>query len=243
LNKKISILTSALLLSNLSAETTASQSEPLKVHLELSYMNSSGNSETDTFSLKSDFSKKFDDTKSFKGKANGSLVTDDNGEETTNKFYIEGEYDHKLNSSFFGFIKTDYTADKFSGYDYKVNIGPGVGYKVSFNNKAHNLDFSLGIAYSQDQEKDKDDYETYSSANFGVKYAWKISPLSTLKQDLSVHQDFQDSDNYSGKSVSAFEHKLTDMVSLGVSYSIDYQNNAPAKDIDKIFLTSLIIDF
>jgi len=254
-----SLIASTLLFSQLSADDNV-----FKAHLELSYMNASGNSETDTFSMKSDFSKKFDDTKSIKGKANGSFVTDDKGDEIANKFYVEGEYDHKVSTDFFAFLKTDYTADKFSGFEYKVNVGPGVGYKVPFKAKGQALDLSLSIAYSQDKIQNADDSENYSSGNLGIKYVWEINELWKFKQDLSGHQDFEDSENYSAKSVTALEHKLTSLgidklgvvgevlkplekssVSLGVSYTINYQNNVPddKKATDKLFLTSLIIDY
>jgi len=231
-----SLIASTLLFSNLSAD-------PLKTHIELSYMNSSGNSETDTFSMKSDFAKKLDNDKSFKGKATGIYVTDDNGDETTNKFYIEAEYDHKVSDDFFGFVKTDYTVDKFSGYEYRLNVGPGIGYKVPISNQAHNLNLSVGISYSQDKAYNIDGVN-YSSGSSDIKYIWIIRPdFLTFKQDISYHQDFQNSDNFSGKSVTAFEHKISSLLSLGISYTINYQNEAPEKDVDKLFLTSLIIDY
>lgn len=231
-----SLIASTLLFSTLSAD-------PLKTHIELSYMNSSGNSETDTFSMKSDFLKKLDKDKIFKGKATGIYVTDDNGKETTNKFYIEGEYDHKVSDNFFGFIKTDYTADKFSGFEYRLNIGPGIGYKVPISNQAHNLNLALGISYSQDKAYDIDS-NNYSSGNADIKYIWTITPdFLTFKQDISYHQDFENADNFSGKSVTAFEHKISSLLSLGISYTVNYQNEAPEEDVDKLFLTSLIIDY
>jgi len=249
-----SLIASTLLFSELSADDNV-----FKAHLELSYMNSSGNSETDTFSMKSDFSNKFDNTKSIKGKANGSFVTGETGEEIANKFYIEGEYDHKVSKYFFAFLKTDYTADKFSGFEYKINVGPGVGYKVPFKSKSQALDLSLSIAYSQDKIQDASNYKDYSSGNLGIKYIWKINELWKFKQDLSGHQDFETADNYSAKSVTAIEHKLTGLgiiedfikplkqssISLGMSYTINYQNNVPddKQATDKLFLTSIIIDY
>ena len=231
-----SLIASTLLFSNLSAD-------PFITHVELSYMNASGNSETDTFAMKSDFLKKLDDIKSLKGKATGIYVTDVVGNETANKFYVEGEYNHKVSDNFFGFLKTNYTVDKFSGFDYRLNIGPGIGYQVPISNKAHNLGFSLGIAYSQDKANDKNTSEDYSSGSVDIKYIWTISDSLKLKQDVLYQQDFEDSENYSGKSVTAFEHKLSTLLSLGISYSVNYQHDAPAKDIDRLFLTSLIIDY
>ena len=215
--------------------------EPLKIHLELSYMNASGNAESDTFAMKSDFSKKFDEKKSLKGKANGTYVTNDAGEEITNKFYSELDYHHQLTNSFYGYLKTDYTFDKFSGFDYKWNLGPGIGYKILDSDK-QKLNLSLGFAYSQDKPKESS-MEDYSSITINSKYNWQISSIWKFKQELSFHQDLEEGNNYSGKSMSGLEHKLSSLISLGLSYNIDYQHNAPEKDVDKLFLVSLIIDY
>jgi putative salt-induced outer membrane protein len=215
--------------------------DPLKIHMELSYMNASGNAETDTFAMKSGFSKKFDKKKSLKGKANGTYVTNDSGDEITNKFYSELDYHHQLTNNFYGYLKTDYTFDKFSGFDYKWDLGPGIGYKILDFDK-QKLNFSMGLAYSQDKPKDNL-MEDYSSITINSKYCLKISSIWKFKQELSFHQDLKEGNNYSGKSISGLEHKLSSLISLGVSYNIDYQHNAPEKDIDKLFLVSLVIDY
>lgn len=220
--------------------------DELKTHVELSYMNSSGNSETDTFSLKGDFHKKLDEVQSFKGKTTGLYVTGNDGEEITNKFYIEGEYNHKITDNFFGYLKTNYTAEKFSGFEYRINVGPGIGYQFPIKNKNHNLDLSAGISYSEDKLDSVEEItEDYMSGTTSLKYLWTITDSWKFKQDLSMQLDFEDSENYNGKSVSAIEHKISSLLSLGISYSINYQNNAPAdsQDTDKLFLTSLIIDY
>jgi len=120
--------------------------------------------------------------------------------------------------------------------------GPGIGYHFPTTSDKHSLNFSLGIAYSQDKE-DTIDSEDYSSGSTDIKYIWDISDFWKFKQDLSYQLDFEDSENYSAKSVTAFEHKISSLLSLGISYSVNYQNNAPEENTDKLFLTSLIIDY
>lgn len=217
--------------------------DPLNTHTELSYMTSSGNSNTDTLSLKSELSKKFDETKGVKGKITALYVTDDNGDAIANRHYLEGEYNHKVSKNFFGYLKANYTKDKFSGFDYRYNVGPGLGYHVPIENKDHSLDLSLGAMYSEDSIENGSS-EDYQSGEVALKYAWKIQDGLKFKQDLSYRTDLDETDNYFADSTTALEYKITDMLSLGTSYTVNYQNESPTdKNTDRIFLTSLIIDY
>lgn len=58
--------------------------------------------------------------------------------------------------------------------------------------------------------------------------------------------EFADSTNYFVKSKTGIEAKVSDIVSLGVSYIVDYTNNK-AENVrsytDRVFLASLIVDF
>jgi putative salt-induced outer membrane protein len=230
----ITLLSSAVALS-LSAD-------PLKTHTELSYMNSSGNSETDTLSIKSEFNKIIDEQSKFSGKLTGLYVTD-SGEEIANRYYIEGQYNRKISLNFFTYLKANYSNDKFSGYNYRSNIGPGLGYSFPISNADHSLDFSLGALYSTD-DIEEGDVENHASGDIALKYAWKILENLKFKQDLSYQTKLDDSENYFADSVTAFEYKLSNMISLGTSYTIHYQNNSPAKtNRDNVFLTSLIVDY
>jgi putative salt-induced outer membrane protein len=212
-------------------------------HTELSYTDTSGNSETQTFSLKSDISAKMDENLTLKGKVNILYVSDHRSNEIANKKYIELEYNHKLSDRLFSFVKSNYTNDKFSGYNYQLNVGPGLGYRV-IKSRKHNVNFSLSLQYSEDSPE-QNEIETYSSTEAGIKYIWKIESKLTFKQDGSYQTSNEERDNYFTKAVSSVEYQLNDNLSLGTSYSVNYQNVAPAgaEKFDRIFLTSLIIDY
>jgi len=58
--------------------------------------------------------------------------------------------------------------------------------------------------------------------------------------------EFDDTTNYFMKSKTTVESKISDVFSMGVSYTVDYTNNK-ADDVrsytDNVFLASLIADF
>jgi len=226
------------------ALTSALVGEPLKTHTELSYMTSSGNSDTDTFSLKSELSKKFNDIHSVNGKITALYVTDSNGDAIANQHHLEGKYNYTFSSDFFAYLKANYTKDKFSGYNYRYTIGPGFGYHIPIRDKAHSLDLSLGALYSEDKIEADDSTETYQSSEVELKYVWNIQENLKFKEDISYRTDLDKTENYYADSVTSIEQKLSDKLSLGLSYTIKYQNESPTyKNTDRIFLTSLIIDY
>jgi putative salt-induced outer membrane protein len=237
--------------------TADEKTTELKTHTELSYVNTSGNSYTETLSVKLEFDKHFDKVNQIKGKGEGIYSKTESEDENTgvteedivaNKLYLEAEYDYNLeDSSFFAFVKSDYINDKFSGYDYRLNIGPGLGYKIPIKNDDHSLDLSISIQYSQnkaDQKGSKAD--SYSSGKTALKHLWNVKQGTKFKQSLSYQTSFDDSENYFIESITGIEIQLTDMLSLGSSYKVNYQHLLPTEEAvhtDKIFLTSLIIDY
>ena len=54
---------------------------------------------------------------------------------------------------------------------------------------------------------------------------------------------FEDNKKYFVVSDSAIEVKMTQNLSLGVSYNMDYTNKTEKEKLDTKFLTSLIVDF
>jgi putative salt-induced outer membrane protein len=242
----------------LSTSSTADEvNTELKTHTELSYVNTSGNSYTEILSIKVEFDKYFDKTNQIKGKGEGiysksQFESEESGEMeeeiVANKLYLEGEYAYNFeDSSLFTFIKSDYTNDRFSGYEYRLNLGPGLGYKIPIKNERHSLDLALSIQYTQDKTDEvASDTEIYSSGKSTLKHLWRVKKGTKFKQNISYQTSFDDSENYFIESTTGIEIQLTDRLSLGSSYKVNYQNILPTEDAvhtDKIFLTSVIIDY
>jgi putative salt-induced outer membrane protein len=242
------IFYSSLVLSSiLYAETTEAekQEDKVKTHAELSYMKTTGNTKTETFSLKSEIEAILSEKSELKGKANALYATDSEDNEIANKKYLEAEYNYNFSKNFYGLLKTDYTDDKFSGYEYQLNVGPGVGYKFPFKTDKHSLDTALSLRYSENEFSESGKVDSFSSTELTLKYVWQIEEKLKFKQDASHLVSNDETENYFTKTISAIEYKLSENLSLGTSYTWNYQNQAPvdAERIDTLFLTSLIIDY
>ena len=109
--------------------STASYSIDVDKHLELSYVQTNGNTNTTTFSSKLQGIAALSETESIKAK--GSILYSESDENTSaNKYNVELDYNHMINEKLYSYMGINYIKDQLSDYDYRLNIGPGLGYKV-----------------------------------------------------------------------------------------------------------------
>ena len=128
-----------------------------------------------------------------------------------------------------------------SDYDYRLNIGPGLGYKF-LEDEIQTIDIQGGLDYAYDKYNNglKDNY---LAGRTELNYKYKFSQSVEFKQMLSYLASFEDGEKYFAVSDSEISVKMTQNLSLGVSYNMDYTNKTEKEKLDTKFLTSLIIDF
>jgi putative salt-induced outer membrane protein len=220
--------------------STAAYSLDVDKHLELSYVQTSGNTNTTTFSSKLQGTAALSDTESIKAK--GSILYSENDDKTSaNKYNIELDYNHMITEKLYSYIGISYIKDESSDYDYRLDIGPGLGYKLLEDEK-QTIDIQGGLDYAYDKYKTgiKDNY---LAGKTELNYKYTFSQNLQFKQMLSYLGSFEDGDKYFIVSDSALEVNMTQNLSLGVSYGLDYTNKTEKENLDKKFLTSLIVDF
>ena len=219
---------------------TSSYALDIDKHLELSYVQTSGNTNTTTFSSKLEGTAALSDTESIKAK--GSMLYNENENSTSaNKYNLELDYNHMITKKLYSNIGINYIKDELSDYDYRLNFGPGLGYKF-LEDKTQTLDIQGGLDYAYDRYNNglKDDY---LAGRTELNYKYRFSKSVEFKQMLSYLASFEDSEKYFAVSDSAIGVKMTQNLSLGVSYNMDYTNKTEKEKLDTKFLTSLIVDF
>ena len=116
--------------------------------VELSYVNTSGNTQTTTLAADAEVKSKIDDIEL---KFKGSIIkSKDNNEESANKYELELQSSYMFTDNFYTYLGVNYVKDEFSDYDSRLNIGPGLGYKF-INTDEHLLDIKTGVDYSLDK--------------------------------------------------------------------------------------------
>ena len=248
------LVTAGLLTTLLAADETT-----IKTHAELSYANTGGNTESQDLAGNLKLSIPFYSQEvRFVGNAlysnndnfdvNGSYVDTTT---TKNRWDAELNYDYNFNES----VAFNYLAgakgDKFSTFVYQAYTGPGAIW-TTFKNDSHDLKFQGNVLWAWDENRQpyeadsNDTLHSYAAYQASMDYIFQITESTKFTQYLMYRSEFEDTTNYFGKSKTALEVKMSDIFSLGVSYTVDYTNNK-ADDVrsytDSVFLTSLIADF
>ena len=224
-------------------------------HIELGYTNTAGNTESQDLA----------GTLGMKYKMGASDVRfightlysnnedfDTNVTKTTkNRWDAELNYDYNFNDSLAFNYLLGGKGDKFSTYTYQAYTGPGAIW-TALKTENHDLKFQANILWSFDEYQapyevnSNDTLRDYASYQASMDYVYQITKTSKFLQYLMYRSEFADSTNYFVKSKTGIEAKVSDIVSLGVSYIVDYTNNK-AENVrsytDRVFLASLIVDF
>jgi putative salt-induced outer membrane protein len=223
---------------------TEKQENKIKTRTELSFVQTSGNTNTQTFSVKLEAKK--EDIKNRYFSTAKALYAKEDGRETSNQSSIDGRWERVLSERLFGLLTSGFSMDKFSGYEYRLYAGPGLGYDL-IKTDQHVLQSLLSLIYSYDEFSVGDvRSNSYLTGKLTLKYEWKILENLKLKEKLDYSVSFKDTNNFFIDSATAVETKINSSLSLGVSYVVNYQNLLPSPEIkhtDTTFLTTLIIDF
>lgn len=231
MSKKILIF--ALLYSSLYAQTK------MENRAELSYVNSSGNTNTSSLNGSILTEVKFGE-REVKAKAN-IFRSKDNNKKSANKYELDADYNHMIGDRLYTYMGVYYINDEFSDYDSRLNIGPGLGYKFIYTDDEL-LDIQGGLDYAVDKFEDGSKDE-YVAPRTELNYKYKIKENIEFKQMLSYLVSMEDSKKYFFTSETGVAVKMVENLSLGANYRLDYVNQTEKKKLDRKFLTSLIYDF
>ena len=98
----------------------------VEARLEVAYVKASGNTEAETFSGKVYLSMRTGRNILF-FKISG-LKTTTKSEKSASKLFSEARWEYSLNDNLFVFNNMNISRDRLSGYDFRISVGPGVGY-------------------------------------------------------------------------------------------------------------------
>jgi len=208
-------------------EAQLPQNQDIMTNVKLGYLKTDGNTNTETFSVDGSLKKAW-------GKNSASVIFDaqyGNAEDvlTKNKYFVELEYGYLFTSSLTANMVVGYKNDKFSSYSYQTYVGPGIKYGA-LSSARQKLDVEASLLYSSDKLQDQyvaaqpDFVENYGS--YKAKALYELNILDNLKfnQELSYRASFEDSQNYFIFSKSELSSKISDILSTGIAYKIDYTN-------------------
>ncbi|MCD6329891.1 MAG: DUF481 domain-containing protein, partial [Candidatus Cloacimonetes bacterium] len=209
---------------------------------ELSFVNTSGNTEVTSLSAKDKltytFSPKIETTFNI-----AALYGKSDGVKNSENYSAKLKVSYLITERLYTSLIAGWSKDEFAGVDSKIWLGPALGYKILDSDK-HKLDFEAGAEYVDEKFTD-DTTNDYFNGRAFAEYTFVFTEKSNLSQSLEFNYDFENSDNYDMISITAITTALSDILSLKASYNINYVNApvlATLKKTDTILSVSLIIN-
>jgi putative salt-induced outer membrane protein len=211
---------------------------------EASFAQTKGNTDTMTISGKIKVTRYIEE---FKITASGAVLrTESSGVETEDKLKFDIQAERDITERLFALGSFNYLRDTFAGYNFRIFIGPGIGYTFIDSEKRLLQAVSLLLYNYDDFSSGIQGTDENISFKLSGKYSQHITESVSFKQTLDYTVSLEDGNRFFIDSETRFEVRLNDTFSLGLSYIINYQNDPPSATVDETdttLFTSIIADF
>ena len=218
------------------------QEKEWETQAELSYVQTSGNSTSQTASAKLDFNGNISKNRYLLRAM--FLTARDEGKEKASKLTGLLRYERVFSGRIFGFMEMGYLRDRFAGYEHRLSAGPGIGIDI-IHTKKHILKSLLSGMYTfESYTVELLETDHFTTVKTALNYEWNIRENTTLKTGVDYSTSLENQDKYYFNGESSLSVGISSRISIGVSYLVNYQNLVPSPEIkstDTSFLTSIIL--
>lgn len=235
------LIAAALLLPAASA-ASAAETKPWKNAVELSFVNTNGNSKTQTTSAKNAFSYEF--SKETKGEVEaGGLGARSEGRVTAEQYFAEEKVSHKVSDRNYIFERYRWDRNIFAGVLHRHDLSLGVGREL-WKTPKDLLIGELAPGYLN-EERLNDRRKSFASARAYAKYTRELSATAKFSQDAEYILSLKDARDARLNTETALTAALSTFLSVKNSFVWRHDGRPPSgkrKD-DTILSVALIASF
>lgn len=224
--KRLLVLAGLILLASVSAfaqeEAPAEPPpDPWKGALGLSYVDTSGNSETSAFGL--DF--KVERLPEPWGLEIAGLFNraSDSGEVTAERYYLGGRVKRALGDRWELFGGLSGEKDEFAGFDLRLLVEAGVAYKLLLGPE-HFLSVDAGLTYTDEDRLDPEPDASKFGGVLGLAYEWKISDTTSFSERFLCYPNFEESSDWRLSSDTGIQTAISSLLAIKFSYEYRHRN-------------------
>jgi len=213
-----------------------------KDEAELSYVDTSGNSEVTTLSAKNKLTYQFSDKMSGRWKFQ-ALNGESNGQRDAESYATELRGNYAPTERYYNYLSANWLKDRFADIDYRYTFGAGSGYKFR-RGPLHFFLGEAGLNYTIEKLINDSDTE-YLGGRLYAEYEYQISDDTKFSQSVEALLDFEEMQNYMLNSETALITAINSVFSFKTSYVVKYDNE-PAQnsdDTDTVLGASLVANF
>ena len=217
----------------------AAADRPWEFSLGLSYLATSGNSDSQTAGLDLAYKRSFDPWGL--ELAGSYLNAESNGVDTADRAFLGVRGTRAVSDKWSVFVGVSALQDEFAGLDSRYVVDGGVTYKAIADD-VQTLTFDLGVAWNSE------DYVSGGSTDYmsglaGLAYTRKLSATASLSEKLAFVPSFEETDDWRLSSDLALEAAVSAKlaVKLGFLYLYDNVPVAGFKKTDTKSSVSLVV--
>jgi putative salt-induced outer membrane protein len=202
--------------------------------LGLSWVATSGNSDTSSVGLNFDLERK-PEPWGLLFVARGNKAQD-SGTTTAENYLFSARAVRKLSERWEAFGGLAWAKDPFTGYDSQTVASLGATY-IAIDGERNKLAFDGGLAYTWEDQVNPDATVDYLGGLFGLTWELKLGEKSKLVERLVFLPNFDNSTDWRLTSFTAIEADVNSWMALRFGYDIRHRN-LPIGDADKTDTTS-----
>ena len=220
-------------------EEKKEKESPWETTAGLGYVNTSGNTNTETLIFKFDTAYEIERWKHALHFDTLDASTDDVSTADRKLFGFQSNYKFRPRDYFYGLF--NYEDDKFSGFEYQAKLNIGYGRKIILT-EHHELDGEIGPGYRNFKVDNASNSEDEALLRLAAKYKWLISDNSEFKQDFTAEFG-EDQDEW--KSITALKSNINKTLAMKLSYTIKYLDVVPVgnDNYDRETAVTLVYSF
>lgn len=196
--------------------------------LGLSYLATSGNSESESFGLTADWARMPTpwglEIHALANRAESEGVT------TADRLFGAVRGRRAFGDRFEGFLGGSYEADELAGLDSRF-VGEIGGLWKAIVLPEHELSFDAGLTWTSENPVIGESVD-FSGALAGLAYVWKPTATATFRERLLWFPNFEESDDWRVRSETSFDAAFATAWALRLSY-LYTRDNLPAPGFEK----------
>ena len=217
-------LTAGLALGQTTALTnTPPKSPPWDISAAAGLTLTRGNSDTLLFTANVAADKKWGQNEVAFG-ADG-VYGENNNVVNANQLHGFGQYNRLFTDRFFGYLRADGLHDEIAGINYRLTIGPGVGYYfIKTTNTLFRGEFGPGYLYERDTDGTT---HSYMTLRFAERFEQKLSDSAKFWEAVEFLPQVDRFNNYIVNAEIGFETTMTKKLSLLTYLQDSYHSEPP----------------
>jgi putative salt-induced outer membrane protein len=204
--------------------------------LGLSYLATSGNSDTETLGF---------DVEAVRRPAPWGVEiaaqfnrAQQDGDTTAERYHAAVRGTRALDDRWDAFFGLSLEQDEFSGIDLRSIAEAGAVFKL-LRGPRHAFDLDFAVTWTDEQRLAPDVDDSWVGALVGADYDFEISDSSTFSQHVRYFPNLDNSRDWRADSVTALTAALNQHLALRLSYEVRYRNQ-PIGDNDDTDTTSKV---